>query len=198
MNNNVFFRCFQRASKSFDMSTYKKKIFIIIVSCIIFCGAFFFYIDAKSFITPQTVKVQGYFRGDGTYVRPHKRRPPYSIPRDRPYGKVMSNSLVVMFFCCIVVARQVYLITRKPPPPYLLVEKNNETLVKNAIENKLLIGFDYLDNKGNHSKRVVRPESITLSFYSKKCMKGYCFLRKSERHFALFKMNNVTIIDKKL
>ena len=41
---------------------------------------------AQSNLTPYSVSVRGYYRSDGTYVRPHRRRPPGSVAHDAPYG----------------------------------------------------------------------------------------------------------------
>lgn len=43
------------------------------------------YIEAGSKLTPYSVSVSGYQRKDGTYVRPHNRRPPRSVKRDAPW-----------------------------------------------------------------------------------------------------------------
>lgn len=47
------------------------------------------YIDAKSHLTPYSINVSGYHRQDGTYVRPHKRRPPGSVKKDAPWKEKM-------------------------------------------------------------------------------------------------------------
>ncbi len=42
-------------------------------------------IEAGKHLTPYSVSVSGYYRKDGTYVRPHNRRPPGSVEHDAPY-----------------------------------------------------------------------------------------------------------------
>lgn len=42
-------------------------------------------IEAGEHLTPYSVSVGGYYRKDGTYVRPHSRRPPGSVAHDAPY-----------------------------------------------------------------------------------------------------------------
>jgi hypothetical protein len=46
------------------------------------CGGF---IASRSAMTPASVKVSGYTRRDGSYVRPYSRRPPGSRAKDWPY-----------------------------------------------------------------------------------------------------------------
>ena len=43
------------------------------------------YVEAGTHLTPYSVSVRGYYRKDGTYVRPHSRRPPGSVAHDAPY-----------------------------------------------------------------------------------------------------------------
>lgn len=42
-------------------------------------------IEAGKHLTLYSVSVRGYYRNDGTYVRPHSRRPPGSVAHDAPY-----------------------------------------------------------------------------------------------------------------
>jgi hypothetical protein len=42
-------------------------------------------VEAGKHLTPYSVSVRGYYRKDGTYVRPHSRRPPGSVAHDAPY-----------------------------------------------------------------------------------------------------------------
>lgn len=43
--------------------------------------------EAGTHLTPYSVSVSGYYRKDGSYVRPHKRRPPGSVEKDAPWKR---------------------------------------------------------------------------------------------------------------
>jgi hypothetical protein len=45
------------------------------------------YIEAGQQLTPYSVDVQGYYRSDGTYIRPHSRRPHGGVAHDAPYKR---------------------------------------------------------------------------------------------------------------
>ena len=45
--------------------------------------------ESREHLSPFSVSVRGYYRQDGTYIRPHSRRPPGGASHDAPYeGKV--------------------------------------------------------------------------------------------------------------
>ena len=48
-------------------------------------------VEAGKRLTPYSVSVKGYYRNDGTYVRPHSRRPPSSVAHDAPYQSKRSR-----------------------------------------------------------------------------------------------------------
>jgi len=59
------------------------------------------YIDAGSHLTPYSVSVSGYYRSNGTYVRPYKRRPSGGVNHDEPYiSERMTMGL--LFFVCLI------------------------------------------------------------------------------------------------
>lgn len=43
------------------------------------------YIEAGTYLTEASVSVRGYYRKDGTYVKPYNRRPPGGAIHDKPY-----------------------------------------------------------------------------------------------------------------
>ena len=75
------------------------------------------YRDAGRHLTPASVSVSGYYRRDGTYVRPYHRRPPCGVAHDAPYERKRSLCEAGMFLggaLCLV-----------PVLPFLL--KSHET-----------------------------------------------------------------------
>jgi len=48
------------------------------------------YREAGRHLTPASVSVSGYYRRDGTYVRPYHRRPPGGVAHDAPYERTRS------------------------------------------------------------------------------------------------------------
>lgn len=66
--------------------------------------------------------------------------------------------------------------------------------VKRAIQDSLIIEYDYSDKSGEKSKRVVEPYQLILrgsSWY----LHAYCLLRKGFRIFKLSRMNDVIFRD---
>ncbi|MDC3285764.1 hypothetical protein OAU94_04925 [Flavobacteriaceae bacterium] len=48
-------------------------------------------VEARKQLTPYSVNVRGYHKKNGTYVRPHSRRPPGSVAHDAPYKSKRSR-----------------------------------------------------------------------------------------------------------
>lgn len=64
------------------------------------------------------------------------------------------------------------------------------TLINQAIENKWLLKFDYIDQTGNKTNRIVEPYKMHLSemhWY----LFGYCLERKDYRTFKLTRILNI-------
>ena len=59
------------------------------------------YKEAGKHLTPYSVSVRGYYRSDGTYVRPHNRRPPGSVIHDAPYERKRMY-MGLLFFVCLI------------------------------------------------------------------------------------------------
>jgi len=80
----------------------KSYIWIILPICVFFnfkiCSS---YIEAGKYLTPYSVNVSGYYRSDGTYVRPHNRRPPGSVKHDAPYESKRIG-LTLLFIICLI------------------------------------------------------------------------------------------------
>ncbi len=56
----------------------------------IFWSSLMAYLEAGRHLTPASVSVSGYYRRDGTYVRPYNRRPPGGVTHDAPYLRTRS------------------------------------------------------------------------------------------------------------
>lgn len=59
------------------------------------------YKEAGQQLTPYSVDVQGYYRSDGTYVRPHSRRPPGGVAHDAPYKKKRFYMSILFVVSCV-------------------------------------------------------------------------------------------------
>jgi hypothetical protein len=68
----------------------------VVVGALIFFPSLSAYEEAESHLTPKSVSVSGYYRRDGTYVRPYKRRPPGGAIHDAPYEREMSRYFFLM------------------------------------------------------------------------------------------------------
>jgi hypothetical protein len=78
------------------MKNILKKLGFITLGLIIFGVSLCFYIDAGNNLTPPSVSVSGYYRSDGTYVRPYNRRPPGGARHDSPYETERTITLITM------------------------------------------------------------------------------------------------------
>lgn len=81
---------------------FKSFIWLILPLCIFgniqSCSS---YKEAGKHLTPYSVNVRGYYRSDGTYVRPHNRRPPGSVKHDAPYERKRMY-MGILFFICLI------------------------------------------------------------------------------------------------
>lgn len=60
------------------------------------------YNEAKEHLTPYSVSVSGYYRSDGTYIKPYKRRPKGGVAHDKPYINKMSRMRLYFLVCLFV------------------------------------------------------------------------------------------------
>lgn len=75
-----------------------KHILLIVVGIALFAFSLSTCIEAGRHLTPYSVSVSGYYRRDGTYVRPYKRRPPGGVPYDAPF----ESKRTLCFFLMVV------------------------------------------------------------------------------------------------
>ena len=57
----------------------------IIIGLLLTIIGFSFAVNFHNQLTPASVSVSGYYKRDGTYINPYKRRPPNSVNHDNPY-----------------------------------------------------------------------------------------------------------------
>ena len=67
-------------------------------------------------------------------------------------------------------------------------------LIREAIELRKRISFDYTKYEGEKSSRTIKPEEFK-KVQTSLCIRGYCYLRRDYRTFAIRRMNNLKIIE---
>lgn len=78
------------------------------IALVLLSGGFLIWEEAGSHLTPYSVSVRGYYSQDGTYVRPHHRRPPGSVEHDRPYESQRIIGTWMMIFGLCLAVRAIY------------------------------------------------------------------------------------------
>jgi hypothetical protein len=93
---------------------------VVIAGLMVLGGVLFFgsnfadYREAERHLTPKSVSVSGYYRSDGSYVRPYHRRPPGGVAHDAPYERAMGTSQLFMLLGIVIsVSPLVYWLVRK-------------------------------------------------------------------------------------
>lgn len=71
---------------------------IALLGCTASCES---YIEAGTHLTNASVSVRGYYRKDGTYVRPYNRRPPGGAVHDKPF-ETTRTLMSFLFFVSLV------------------------------------------------------------------------------------------------
>ena len=71
--------------------------------------------------------------------------------------------------------------------------KSKEKLLKLAIENRQNVEFIYTDKNGEYSERIFAPSSF-ITMQQTLCVEGYCYLRLSQRTFAIKRMRELRIV----
>lgn len=65
-------------------------------------------------------------------------------------------------------------------------------ILRNVIEEGLIIHFSYRKRDGERSKRSFKPQRF-ISYGNSVCIQGWCYLRKDRRTFAINRMSHITI-----
>ena len=137
--------------KIWSKNFFKSLVWLILPLCILgninSCSN---YKEAGTHLTPFSVNVEGYYRSDGTYVYPHKRRPPGSVKHDAPYEQKRIQMGLLFFVCLVGGCGSILIFTKLS---ILEIEKQREFLLQ--IENKI---------KEEERQRYVNEILISLDF----------------------------------
>lgn len=68
-------------------------------------------------------------------------------------------------------------------------------VLRRAMENDGAVAFGYLNREGRKSTRSIRPRNF-MRVGSNLCVVGFCYLRRSERTFAVRRMRGVRAVTK--
>lgn len=98
-------------------------------------------------LTPYSVDVRGYYRSDGTYVRPHSRRPPGSVKRDKPIKSEMSKVSTTMFIVSAGFYGSLAALLIGSIDTIKLHEKDYHKFLFNKVIDQIKLDFTYLKNK---------------------------------------------------
>jgi hypothetical protein len=158
-----------RIIKSGILTLLPLSIFIVVISASI-------YIRAGQHLTPYSVKVRGYYRSDGTYVRPHTRRPPGGANHDAPYESKRSSSVIFILIGSGVLCYSIYSFAKLNKKELLWIIKTdiiNDT--KNTFNSKLpymksrnSFKYYYMDNYDEYLKEEkIFINNILLEYKNK-------------------------------
>jgi hypothetical protein len=144
------------------------------------------YIEAGTHLTESSVSVRGYYRNDGTYVRPYNRRPPGGAQHDKPYES-KRHFMGILFLGCIVggcISVFYYIETSKNEANYLIHEFEKEQERKRLeIKNKMIVDimtkirFDFLPLKNI-------PFGLSLGYIYQNCKFCNCSLYNRYYHIS--------------
>ena len=73
-------------------------------------------------------------------------------------------------------------------------EQNKLDKIRDAIINKTVISFDYINADGNKSNRLAEPEKLIFSTHTW-YLTAYCLKRNAHRVFRLSRIKNVSLTD---
>ncbi len=142
-----------RLIKSRTLILFPLSIFILFISVSI-------YIKAGQHLTPYSVKVRGYHRSDGTYVRPHTRRPTGGAIHDAPYESKRSSSVIFILIGSGMLCYSIYSFAKLNKKELLWIIKTeiiND--IKNTFNSKLppmksrnSFKYYYMDNYDEYLK----------------------------------------------
>jgi len=79
---------------------------------------------------------------------------------------------------------------------------NNFNKLQDAIVKKQSVEIKYKNYQGKYSERVIKPIRFEMverktNFYDRLCIKAYCNLKKEDRIFAVYRIQEMKICDKK-
>ncbi len=101
------------------------------------------YIEAETYLTPYSVQVSGYYRKDGKYIRPHKRRPPGSVKRDAPWEEKRNLMTIAFLGSIALFIASLYYTDRQ----FLKLFNEKKSRIDSIIINRKNIHKDiFIDN----------------------------------------------------
>lgn len=146
------------------------------------------YIEAGTHLTKASVSVRGYYRKDGTYVRPYNRRPPGGAQHDKPYESERTF-MGFLFFCCLIGgcgSLFYYVVMSKEEANKLFQAYCEEqerirlkTKNKKILEILSVINYDF-------SPLQKIPYGLTLGGIFENCKYCHCYLYKKD-YYVSFK-----------
>ena len=161
----------------------KKLIFIFLITGSWFITPIYFialpklensYSDLSNKLTPNSVRVSGYYRRDGSYVSSYSRRPPGTVNKDKPIEKELSkvSTLLVIIniafygsYSFLLIAVFKVILTSK--------EKYHEFLFDQVIK-QITIDFSFLKNKPSNliNRKISRHNSFSKNYICVRCGKS--------------------------
>ncbi len=112
----------------------------------------------QSHLTPYSVSVSGYTRGDGTYVRGYNRRPPGSVSHDLPYQNEISKLRFYDSILYILLIISIIVVLVKGYNLFSKIGIDFDDYVHNQVLLTLNFNFKELLNKPFHliNRRISR------------------------------------------
>ena len=77
---------------------------------------------------------------------------------------------------------------------------NNFNKLQDAIITKKNVEIKYKNYQGDYSERVIKPIKFEMierktNFYDRLCVKAYCTLKKEDRIFAIYRIQELKIVE---
>lgn len=145
-------------------------------------------IEARKHLTPYSVSVRGYYRSNGTYVRPHSRRPPGSVAHDAPYLSKRSRlfwGMTALILLSLGSTGGLVLFSHSEI-------KNRNKNYKAHIENDLLfrMNTDFTDLVDKPSHLINRLISRHNTYKTYRCVSCRREIRREEFHHSSMATRN--------
>jgi len=183
--------------KIWTTSFYKSLVWLILPICILgnikSCST---YIEAGEHLTPYSVSVRGYYRRDGTYINPYKRRPPGGAAHDVPYENTRTYMALLFFVCLIGDTISIVFFVNMGTSKIKRLQEINKEIQKKKIEEerkllleKILEKIDFkisphptipqnlkkgISSKCKFCKKHISTEDFCISFFAVSSLHCVC------------------------
>lgn len=144
------------------------------------------YIEAGTHLTPYSVSVSGYYRKDGTYIRPYNRRPPGGVNHDAPYENLrfwMGSLFVLSVIVGIVNTFYFYSNTTDEIRAYERAiedaENKKRAEEKEKHKNHILVNLSYHFNDYRFW-----PQNLYVGVSFNRCKLCYKYINRDEFYIA--------------